>query len=148
MLFLTTNRMEDFDNAFYNRIHITIRYDTLKAPERTNIWRQHLTRASGRVGKSRIDGSGGVSSSPVWSEDAYRLLGQIETNGRDIRNTTRTAYGYARALDEELSIGHVLTVVRNNMEIDKHPALTGIFKRLEALERREAEIGGNSVSSN
>ncbi|KDN65309.1 hypothetical protein CSUB01_05291, partial [Colletotrichum sublineola] len=139
MLFLTTNRLEDFDNAFYNRIHITIRYDTLKAPERTNIWRQHLTRASRRNNESQI--AGGVSSSPEWSEEAYRLLGQIETNGRDIRNTTRTAYEYARALDEDLSIGHVLTVVRNNLDVDKHPDLPEILQRLEALEREGAERG-------
>ncbi|KAF6835377.1 AAA family ATPase [Colletotrichum musicola] len=133
MLFLTTNRFDDFDNAFYNRIHVSIRYRPLQSPERTNIWRQHLTRASRRSDGGDGSGSGG---SPRWSEEAYRLLGQIETNGRDIRNYTRTAYGYARALGEDLGIRHVVSVIRNNIDVDESSDAAGILQDLEALEER------------
>ncbi|KAF6817577.1 AAA family ATPase [Colletotrichum sojae] len=136
MLFLITNRFDDFDNAFYNRIHVSIRYRPLQAPERTNIWRQHLTRAS-----RRSDGGGGSGGSPKWSEEAYGLLGQIKTNGRDIRNYTRTAYGYARALGEDLGIRHVITVIRNNLDVDESSDAVGTLKELEALEER---TGGRS----
>lgn len=133
MLFLTTNRFDDFDNAFYNRIHVSMRYRPLHSPERTNIWRQHLTRASRRSDGGDGSGSGGSSR---WCEEAYRLLGQIETNGRDIRNYTRTAYGYAHALGEDLGIRHVVTVIRNNLDVDESSDAVGTLRELEALEER------------
>jgi hypothetical protein len=45
MLFVTTNRLTDFDQAFQNRIHLSIAFDQLEAPARTNIWRQHVSHA-------------------------------------------------------------------------------------------------------
>jgi AAA+ superfamily predicted ATPase len=43
-MFLTTNRLEDFDKAFESRIHLTIRYDALDSIRRTNIWRNFLRK--------------------------------------------------------------------------------------------------------
>src|SRR5256885_11656138 len=104
MLFLTTNRMEYFDQAFYNRIHITIKYETLSPESRINIWRYHITSASKR--NKRVN---------LWSSEVFEALGRIETNGRDIRNFTRTAYGYAKARGEDFRIKHIVTVIHNNL---------------------------------
>src|SRR6266542_1344950 len=98
LLFITTNRLEDFDEAFHNRIHITIKYHDLQQEARTNIWRQHLSKASKKD-----------SRSDLWDEDIYQLLGQLDTNGRDIRNYIRAAYGYARSAEEDLRINHLLS---------------------------------------
>ncbi|KAI4645590.1 uncharacterized protein J4E79_010768 [Alternaria viburni] len=43
-MFLTTNRLEDFDKAFESRIHLTIRYEALDSTRRTNIWRNFLRK--------------------------------------------------------------------------------------------------------
>ncbi|KAF6835424.1 AAA family ATPase [Colletotrichum plurivorum] len=129
ILFLTTNRFEDFDNAFYNRIHVAIRYHTLQSPERTNIWRQHLYRA---VGGTADGGAAGL----WWTEEACQLLGQIETNGRDIRNYTRTAYGYAQGLGEDLSIRHIVTVIRNNLDVSESSDVGETLRKLEALQEQ------------
>ncbi|KAK3361017.1 P-loop containing nucleoside triphosphate hydrolase protein [Lasiosphaeria ovina] len=114
MLFLTTNRVEDFDPAFYNRVHVTIQYQNLGPSERQNIWRQHLARAC-KLNRNR----------DLWNEDAYRLLGSIDTNGRDIRNATRTATGIARSTDADLDITHVVAVMRNNLSGTQDLAGTG-----------------------
>jgi len=124
MLFLTTNRMKDFDPAFHNRIHITIEYRDLNPEERCNIWREHLTRACKRN-----------RNPSLWNEEAYRLLSKIKTNGRDIRNSTRTAVNYAQALDQDLDITHVMAVVRNSFSAKTTPDLKQIFEDLERLHR-------------
>jgi hypothetical protein len=42
ILFLTTNRVETFDEAFQSRIHMGIRYDNLPAKARKKIWQHHV----------------------------------------------------------------------------------------------------------
>jgi DNA polymerase III delta prime subunit len=42
ILFLTTNRVETFDEAFQSRIHMGIRYDNLEAKARRKIWMHHV----------------------------------------------------------------------------------------------------------
>ncbi|KAH8658429.1 P-loop containing nucleoside triphosphate hydrolase protein [Xylariales sp. PMI_506] len=105
MLFLTTNRRDDFDDAFFNRIHVTIEYTGLDALSRTNIWRDHLRRAT----KENV-------RSDLWTEEMYEILGNITLNGRDIKNYVRTAYAYSRATDgEDLGLDQVLIVLKNSL---------------------------------
>ena len=61
----------------------------------------------------------------------YQTLGELNTNGRDIRNFTRTAYGYAKSVGD-LSLRHVLLVVRNNF---RRKQLEEAEKTLEKLDR-------------
>lgn len=42
ILFLTTNRVETFDEAFQSRIHMGIRYENLTAKARKKIWMHHV----------------------------------------------------------------------------------------------------------
>ncbi|KAK0620603.1 hypothetical protein B0T14DRAFT_537986 [Immersiella caudata] len=128
MLFLTTNRLAEFDPAFFNRVHITIKYGNLGPDERRNIWRQHVQRACRRSRKPYL-----------WNEDAYRLLGSIETNGREIRNLTRTAVGFAQSMDQDLDITHVVAVIRNNLGEMGNQDLGGIFAELKAVHERLLE---------
>ncbi|CAM1508686.1 Fc.00g055340.m01.CDS01 [Cosmosporella sp. VM-42] len=73
LLFLTTNREEDFDQAFYNRIHVSIEYPELSPEARTNIWENLLTKKQDSI---NLDAS--------WSEVEFSFLGDLECNGRDI----------------------------------------------------------------
>ena len=42
MMFLTTNRVEQIDNAIASRIHYKLKYDKLNLEQRTNVWRYFL----------------------------------------------------------------------------------------------------------
>lgn len=44
VLFLTTNRIEAFDDAFTSRIHVALHYKRLGDEERQRIWMQHFER--------------------------------------------------------------------------------------------------------
>ncbi|ROT37782.1 P-loop containing nucleoside triphosphate hydrolase protein, partial [Sodiomyces alkalinus F11] len=86
MLFLTTNRRDDFDEAFHSRIHVSLEYGLLNPAWRTNIWREHVERASQ------------LNKIPnLWTQEIFAALGKLETNGRDIKNFARTAYAFAQA---------------------------------------------------
>lgn len=134
ILFLTTNRLADFDPAFHNRIHISIEYGRLGDEQRSNIWRQHLIRACkpNRNKKLRCD-------------EAYALFGKIETNGRGIRNTTRTAFNYAHWMDHDLDDTHVVRVRENNLGGGSLPGLQDTFDRLQSLhDRLKSQTDGPS----
>ncbi|KAI4659251.1 uncharacterized protein J4E78_005677 [Alternaria triticimaculans] len=102
-MFLTTNRLEDFDTAFESRIHLTIRYEALDSIRRTNIWRNFLNK----VGSGR------------WDEATLSRLGtEYELNGREIKNLLRTALAISKYEKEELSealIRRVLDLSREHL---------------------------------
>lgn len=125
ILFLTTNRLGDFDEAFANRIHVSIEYGTLGPEARMNIWRQHIRKACQQN-----------RSKNLWSDEAYRILGKIEINGRDIRNIARTGFGLAHALDRDLDISHIVSVIRINPPNSRNQDIRGILAELEELHRR------------
>lgn len=45
IMFLTTNRVSNFDEAILNRIHLMLKYDELSIGARSKIWGQFLQRA-------------------------------------------------------------------------------------------------------
>lgn len=130
MLFLTTNRRRDFDDAFHNRLHVTLEYNELDAPSRTNIWRDHITRSAQK------------NMTYQWTEEMYEALGQLNLNGRDIKNCVRTAYAYTKAVDgEDLGLGQILRVLKNNLPQDTslHMGVTAaeIQERRRMIEELE-----------
>jgi hypothetical protein len=130
MLFVTTNRLDDFDEAFHNRVHVSINYEPLDQPSRVNIWRQHV----GKIAKE-------TCTAHLWTDGVYQTLGSLETNGRDIRNFSRTAVGYARAAKEDFTVKHLLTVARNNFTRDKLESLANVMAELEKVaELMEVEV--------
>lgn len=50
ILFLTTNRVETFDDAFQSRIHLAIRYGELNAKARRSVWKMFLARVQAKEG--------------------------------------------------------------------------------------------------
>jgi hypothetical protein len=66
MLFITTNRLKDFDGAFRNHIHLTISYDPLDIQARKNIWRQHLSKAT------KND-----KTPNMWTDEMYSTLAEL-----------------------------------------------------------------------
>ncbi|KAJ6027953.1 hypothetical protein N7540_003529 [Penicillium herquei] len=83
VLFLTTNRAIDFDDAVLSRIHLKIKYDNLTKDARRDIWSHFLTKAETLQG-------------PVALCDAeLQHLEGMALNGRDIKNLVSTAHALA-----------------------------------------------------
>lgn len=88
VLFLTTNRVRDFDPAFFSRISIALRYEGLDQSARQQVWINLLAAAG-------IDGLDPVS------------LSKLDLNGRQIKNTIRLAQSLARQEGVSVQAGHV-----------------------------------------
>lgn len=86
LLFLTTNRVGQIDDAFMSRVHVAIGYEQLTLQVRQDIWRGFFKKvAVERAGKLII----GPNAKKFILEDP--MVQKIELNGRDIRNALQTA---------------------------------------------------------
>jgi len=110
ILFLTTNRVETFDDAFQSRIHIALRYDELDHRAKKTIFKIFIERV--RVLEK--------TSLMPFSEEDYTALARHELNGRQIKNTVRTAQALAVNKGEPLAMSHIRQVldVQTNFERD------------------------------
>lgn len=88
VLFLTTNRVTEFDSAFHSRISIALKYGKLSQKARQTIWENLLSAAN------------------VVGLDAEKLS-VIDINGRQIKTTIRLAQGLARQQGTHVSLSHI-----------------------------------------
>lgn len=103
VLFLTTNRIGTFDEAFRSRISVFLRYPSLSTEKKEQIWKTLLDKTP----------AGGVPS------DKLSELAALEINGREIRNAIHTAQTWARSKREPLELRHVqyvMGVVEDSLE--------------------------------
>jgi SpoVK/Ycf46/Vps4 family AAA+-type ATPase len=77
ILFLTTNRVETFDEAFQSRIHMGIRYDNLQPKARKKIWQHHVGKVEAMAEKSE--------EAKVFSDGDFEELSKRNMNGRQVR---------------------------------------------------------------
>ncbi|GAW16579.1 hypothetical protein ANO14919_060110 [Xylariales sp. No.14919] len=103
VLILTTNRKDDFDDAFKSRIHVTISFPELSADSRSKIW------------KGLIEANRAVKTDESWTDEAFRKLGTYDLNGRIIKNILRTAVAYANAKNEPLGVRHVDVIAETEL---------------------------------
>ena len=96
ILFLTTNRAEHIDPAFESRIHLSLTYKELDATSRRHVWSQFLGR----------------SANPAAFSDAeLNQLAEVPLNGRQIKNTIKTASLLAESQQKELGFQQVQVVL-------------------------------------
>ncbi|RSM00116.1 hypothetical protein CEP52_009337 [Fusarium oligoseptatum] len=126
VLFLTTNRKQDFNEAFKSRIHATISYGDLSDEAQAIIW-ERLIAANKDV---RVDDS--------WTPSAFSALGKLRFNGRTIKNILRTAVAYANADDEALGLRHVLAMVQTELK-DVDDELSVDTESLESAQRDQVK---------
>ncbi|RMZ85246.1 hypothetical protein DV738_g314, partial [Chaetothyriales sp. CBS 135597] len=110
ILFLTTNRVETFDEAFVSRIHLSLRYDELSTKARYRVWKLFL---------DKIKATEGIKVGTLTEND-YKDLARRDVNGRQIKNLVRAAQALAIHQDEPLSMAHIKRVidVAENFERD------------------------------
>ncbi len=105
ILFLTTNRVQAFDEAFQSRIHLALKYHPLDAGGRADLWRLFLQRTAGY-------------EAAAWPAARVDELAAVALNGRQIKNTARTANTLALAEGKKLSAEHVREVLKAVGEFD------------------------------
>ncbi|KAJ6020015.1 hypothetical protein N7522_000090 [Penicillium canescens] len=85
ILFLTSNRGIQFDDAILSRIHLTIEYENLTREFRRDLWTIFLSKACTTQGPALVE------------EYELRRLETLTLNGREIKNIAAIAHALAEA---------------------------------------------------
>lgn len=118
ILFLTTNRVRTFDEAFQSRIHVALRYHDLTADAKRQIWLAFLKKA--RAGSPFLvlpepDMKDVKKGSELpdcgLSRQELHELGEKKVNGRQIKNVVRTATALATSHKELIGFKHLIQVL-------------------------------------
>jgi len=101
ILFLTTNRVEVFDDAFVSRIHLSLRYGDLPTKAKKAVWKTFL---------AKVRDAEGMQVEDIQEKDLDDLSRRA-LNGRQIKNIVRAAQALAIYEDVALGMGHIRTVL-------------------------------------
>ena len=82
ILFLTTNRVETFDDAFQSRIHVALRYGELTPKAKRSVWKLFLERVREKEGLQIQE----------FTEDDFDALSRRNLNGRQVRAYLSTTH--------------------------------------------------------
>lgn len=80
ILFLTTNRVETFDDAFQSRIHVALRYGDLTTKAKRSVWKMFL---------ERVQAMEGVRTA-TFSDKDFDALSRHNLNGRQVSSSFRS----------------------------------------------------------
>jgi SpoVK/Ycf46/Vps4 family AAA+-type ATPase len=72
IMFLTTNRLKDFDEAILSRLHLTLKYSSLSTDTKKAIWKSFL-------GKAVVAEKGAI-----YSPEQLNDLAKKDFNGREV----------------------------------------------------------------
>lgn len=97
ILFLTTNRVGVFDQAFRSRIHMSFFYPKLGQKATLEIWKMNLDRTQKYWGDSIKLTPKDYDKILAYADEHYKELEPLKTtwNGRQIRNAFQTAIALA-----------------------------------------------------
>ncbi|KAJ5033191.1 hypothetical protein NUH16_003107 [Penicillium rubens] len=107
LLFLTSNRGIQFDDAILSRIHLTIEYEDLTKDFRRGLWRTFLFKARTLQGPAVIE-----------EEDIQRLE-SLALNGREIKNIAAVAHALAEADTTQVSYKYLELAAKSNKKFCK-----------------------------
>ena len=93
ILFMTTNRIRTFDEAFLSRIHVALHFDELSVPTKMQIWRAFLRKAG--LGEDELQ------------DGLLQRLAERDINGRQIKNACKTATALAVSRGETMRYEHL-----------------------------------------
>ncbi|KDR69962.1 hypothetical protein GALMADRAFT_255287 [Galerina marginata CBS 339.88] len=93
ILFLTTNRVKAFDEAFLSRIHVALHFSELSEESKERVWAAFIAKMG--------DSAKGVTKEQI------KELARREINGRQIKNAARTAHSLALAKGEDVCFEHL-----------------------------------------
>lgn len=99
ILFLTTNRVETFDDAFQSRIHVALRYGELTHKAKKTVWTMFIEMVRKEMEVAE------------FSDQQLEVLARHELNGRQIKNLVRSAQALALHEGGAMGMEHVKRVV-------------------------------------
>lgn len=139
ILFLTTNRVGTFDEAFTSRIHLSLYYPPLEWPQSQSIWEVNMNRLKDNKRRRneliKIDAEQIFEYASLQFEESRRRKRQW--NGRQIRNAFQIASalaeyeaydsqkaaekaGFSAPLQPHLKVEHFRVVARASTEFDEY----------------------------
>ncbi|KAF8060680.1 hypothetical protein FPV67DRAFT_1511033 [Lyophyllum atratum] len=111
ILFLTTNRVQAFDEAFLSRIHVALHFHELSQSSKEQVWAAFITKLN--------------ATSDITPEQIAELA-KRGANGRQIKNAARTAHSLAVSRGEQVAFKHFAETL---------DALAEFQKEFEALKK-------------
>jgi hypothetical protein len=125
ILFLTTNRVSTFDDAFKSRIHIPIRYTDLTVDSRRQIWRNFCGMVPGGVD---IDDKG------------LSTLAETDLNGRQIKNAIKAAESLAAFDGAKLDLKQLLQITKIQAMFESDlTSLSGVDYTAPGASKKDVE---------
>lgn len=114
IVFLTTNRVKVFDEAFLSRIHVALHFPELKPENLKAVWNAFLKKVGTGIVKDSENGEpDGIS------ERELEMLSQRRINGRQVKNAVKTASSLATVRGEPLRYKHLAEVLDVTEEFGK-----------------------------
>ncbi|KAL2377209.1 hypothetical protein RJZ90_006929 [Blastomyces dermatitidis] len=104
VLFLTTNRIDEFDNAILSRIHYKLKYEDLSWEFWRDVWRSFLSKSHTHQGSAQV------------SNDELHKLEGLDLSARDIKNLAMIAHALATFCGERVSYTHLEQAAASNEE--------------------------------
>lgn len=109
-MFLTTNRIGSFDDAFKSRIHLAVMYPALSLTSRKSLWELFLRKAS-------------PGSSLEWlNPESLERISSVDLNGRQIKNIARTAAALAVGDRTAMRFSHIEAALKATQAFDSNLA--------------------------
>jgi len=115
IMFLSTNRINTFDEAFRSRMSVAIQYRDLDESARRTVWENFLKVADVKIVPSHIAEDKSVAY--VTTEQLDRLASKV-LNGREIKNTMRTAQALSSSSGKRLGYDLLLNVLELVKQFD------------------------------
>ncbi|KAJ6038269.1 uncharacterized protein N7446_005079 [Penicillium canescens] len=107
ILFLTSNRGIQFDDAILSRIHLTIEYENLTREFRRDLWSTFLSKACTMQGPAVVE------------EYDLRRLESLTLNGREIKNIAAIAHALAEADVNQVTYKYLELAADSNKKFSK-----------------------------
>ena len=105
ILFLTTNRSNSIDDAFFSRISLALQYEALDSDKRNIIWQNQIN-----LYKDVLPSDLSIDTS---------LLSTFDINGRQIKNAVRLTIKYCNYIKQDPSTNHFVFILNQMINFNK-----------------------------
>lgn len=124
VLFLTTNRANNIDKAFFSRISLSLYYEALGVRDRRTVWKNLAGMNDIRLNSNELD-----------------QLSAYDLNGREIKNVLKLASALAGRDDQPVRISYMIKVIdqginfKDKVNVKKTFGgfINGLFSRFQSL---------------
>lgn len=106
IFFLTTNMLQDFDEAILDQIQLKLQYQGLDSSARQTIFRHFFTKARADIVEDKIRTFAGVGLNGQQVEIRSTAQLSMNTNTLKIKNVVKLAHNVAMSDGVQLRVNH------------------------------------------